>query len=284
MDAIFLAFLPGPLAGEALSNLLTGRANPSAKLPITYPKYEDGGGIPYLHAVSDRCTKDTGDVMPHWQNEECEVQWPFGHGLSYSTFQYNSMMLSTTELRVNRGGDSQNKKNAVEAELTVTCKVENASDVPGSFPVMIFTFDSFRSTTPEYKRLRAFEKVWMEANSIQDVTFTIPIDDLRFIGNHDERHSILQDGMEFVVGVGPEVDCRTTPEDKRCSAPVRIHTDPDYVGACEAACNLWSSSGCAQLVGLGMEEDCWDMCSSIHFEENLEKNNDGWYVSYTLCP
>jgi hypothetical protein len=161
------------------------------------------------------------------------------------------------------------------AELTVTCKVENASNVPGAFPVMIFTFDSFRSTTPEHKRLRAFDKVWMEANSSQDLTFIIPIDDLRFVGNHDERHYILQDDMEFVVGLGPEVDCRTTPGDKRCSATVRIKTDADYVGACEAACNLWSTSGCAGHVDLEME-DCWEMCSSIHFEENLEMNNDGW--------
>lgn len=263
-----MGFLPGPLAGEALVDLLTGRANPSAKLPITYPKYEDGGGIPYLHAVSDKCTQDTGDVLPHWENVPCEVQWPFGHGLSYSNFEYDSLALSTTTLQVGLGSDSS-------VGLTVICTVKNRSDVAGAIPVMIFTFDSFRSTTPEYKRLRAFEKIWLEGNSSQEVTFQIPIDDLRFVGNHDDRHYILQDGMEFVVGLGPEVDCRSDPGDKRCSTPVRIQTDPNYVAACETACKLWSSSGCDRHVGLGMEK-CWDMCSSIHFEENVEMNNDGW--------
>ena len=267
-DAIFVGFLPGPLAGEALVDLLTGRANPSAKLPVTYPEYEDGGGIPYLHAVSDMCTKDTDGTLPHWENAPCKVQWPFGHGLSYSNFDYDTLVLSANKLQVGLGSDHS-------AGLTVTCKVKNRSDVAGAMAVMIFTFDSFRSTTPENKRLRAFEKVWLEGNSEQDVTFHLSIDDLRFIGNHDERHYVFQDGMEFIVGLGPDVDCRSDPGDKRCSAPVRIQTDPNYVGACEAACNLWSSSGCDRHYGLEMDA-CWDACSLIHLEENLAMNNDGW--------
>jgi beta-glucosidase len=267
VDAVFLGFLPGPLAGEALVDLIVGRVNPSAKLPITYPKYEDGGGIPYLHAVSDMCTTDNGGYLPHWENSVCEVQWPFGHGLSYSDFQYDTMKLSTTELRVERGKSAP--------DLTVSLNVSNPSNNPGAFPVMLFTFDSFRSTTPEYKRLRAFDKVWLEAGSSKEVTLTILGNDLRFIGNHDERHYVFQDGMEFVLGMGPDVDCRSNPTDNRCSATVTIRTDPDYVGACEAACDIWSSTGCDRHAGLGSDR-CWEMCSSIHFEDNLEKNNDGW--------
>ena len=270
VDAVFLGFLPGPLAGEALVNLITGRVNPSAKLPITYPKFEDGGGIPYLHAVSDKCTTDTGGYLPHWENSVCEVQWPFGHGLSYSDFHYDSIKLSTTEVRVGRGQRGP--------DLTVSVKVSNPSTTPGAFPIMLFTFDSFRSTTPEYKRLRAFDKVWLEAGASKEVDLVIPGNDLRFVGNHDERHYVFQDGMEFVFGMGPDVDCRSNPVDGRCSAPVTIRTDPDYIGACEAACNLWSLSGCEHHVGLNQER-CWDMCSSIHFEDNLEMNNDGWYVA-----
>lgn len=276
MDAIFLGFLPGPLAGEALVDLITGRVNPSAKLPITYPKYEDGGGIPYLHAVSDMCTKDTGDTLPHWENTPCEVQWPFGHGLSYADFQYESLQLSTTELWVER------EMKSPSSQLSITFKITNPSNLPGAFPVMIFSFDMFRSTTPEYKRLRAFDKVWMEANSSQNVSFSIPLDDFRFIGNHDERHYVFQDNMEFVIGLGPEVDCRIEPADKRCSTPVIIKAYPEYVAACNAACDIWASSSCDHIFRWE-QNTCLDMCSSIHTTENLEMNNDGWGWNYVNC-
>ncbi len=65
VDAVLLDFLPGPLAGDAMADIFTGRVNPGAKLPIAYPKYEDGGGIPYLHAISDMCTKDTDGTLPN---------------------------------------------------------------------------------------------------------------------------------------------------------------------------------------------------------------------------
>jgi len=267
VDAVFVGFLPGPLAGEALVDLITGRINPSARLPLTYPKFEDGGGIPYLHSLSDKCTTDTGGYLPHWDNSLCEVQWPFGHGLSYSDFQFDSITLSTTELKVPLGKQAP--------DLTISVKVSNPSSIPGAFPIMLFTFDIYRSTTPEYKRLRVFEKVWLEANSTKEVTLTIPGEDLRFIGDHDDQHYVYQDGMEFVIGMGPDVDCRTNGSDTRCSSVITIRTDPDYVGACEAACNLWSSSTCDRRVGLDGDH-CWKACSSIHFDDHLEMNNDGW--------
>lgn len=267
VDAVFLGFLPGPLAGKALVGLISGRVNPSARLPITYPKFEDGGGIPYLHAVSDMCTTDTGGYLPHWENSPCEVQWPFGHGLSYSDFRA-TLEVTTSEIRVQQG--------KAASDLKLSIEVSNPSPIAGAYPVMIFTFDTFRSTTPEYKRLRAFEKVWLEANESEVLELTIPGEDFRFIGNHNDRHYIFQDGMEFIVGLGPDVNCRVNPDDARCSAPIAIRTDSNYVGACEAACNSWSSSGCSRHAGLGMDR-CLDLCSSIHFQNgDLEMNNDGW--------
>jgi hypothetical protein len=254
-------------------DLLTGRANPSAKLPITYPKYEDGGGIPYLHAVSDMCTKDTGDELPHWENAACEVQWPFGHGLSYSKFEYENLSLSSKVLEHQRGSEEQG------SSLTTTVTLKNTGTMAGSETVLFFTFDLARSTTPEYKRLRGFEKVWLEAGESTKVKLTISLEDLRFVGPHDETHYILQDGLEFQVGIGAHTDCRANSDDALCSSVVSIRTDPDYVGACEAACNLWSTSGCDDHYGMSVDS-CWDMCSSIHQDTSgaLELNNDGWYV------
>jgi beta-glucosidase len=286
VDAVLLGFLPGPLAGDAMVDLLTGRVNPSAKLPITYPKYEDGGGIPYLHAVSDMCTKDTdGTTLPHWGNAPCQVQWPFGHGLSYTHFEYDNLTLNTQTLQYHQRQKSEEEETT--PSLTITVTVKNAGVMAGADTVLFFTFDETRSTTPEYKRLRGFEKVWLEAGTSTQVSLTIPLDDFRFVGPHDETHYILQDDLSFRVGIGADTDCRANnaiDDDPRCSSPVTIRTDPDYVGACEAACNLWSTSGCANHFDLSMD-NCWDMCSSIHQDNgtgDLEMNNDGWYVSQCL--
>jgi beta-glucosidase len=280
VDAVLLGFLPGPLAGQAVMDLITGRGNPSAKLPISYPKYESS--YPYMHAVSDLCTRDTGGPLPHYDVAPCEVQWPFGHGLSYTTFEYSQVVLSTTELHHSRREWNNENK---DPEVTATVTVKNIGKVAGAETVLVFTFDEFRSTTPEYKRLRGFEKVWLEPDASTTVSINIPLSDLRFVGPHDDSHYIYQHGMQFRVGVGAQADCRgiidedVNEQDSSCSPLVTITTEEDYVGACEAACDLWGSSGCADYYKM-TAYDCYDMCGSIHKDSSsqLQMNNDGWYV------
>jgi beta-glucosidase len=255
-----------------MADLLTGRVNPSGKLPFTYPKFQDGGGIPYLHSVSDMCTKDPGGTLPHWENVPCDVQWPFGHGLSYTNFEYENLSVSTTTLDYHYEMDE-------EPSLTISVTVKNTGIFAGAESVLFFTFDQFRSVTPEYKRLRGFEKVWLEPATSTSVSLTIPLDDFRFVGPHDDTHYILQDGLAFQVGVGPDVDCRRPTDETAplCSPPVVISAGEDYVAACESACNLWKSSGCSDHFKM-TRDNCWDMCTSIHQESSgdLQMNNDGW--------
>ena len=273
VDAVLLGFLPGPLAGQAAIDIITGRVNPSAKLPITYPKYPDLGGVPYLHSVSDMCTKgEPNEPLPHYENVPCEVQWPFGHGLSFTTFEYSDLELSDTLLKARHARQDHSE----DDDLTVSVTVQNSGLVAGAETVLFFTFDEFRDTTPEYKRLRGFEKVWLEPNQSVRVKVKIPIDDLRFVGPHDDSHYILQDGLTFRVGVGANTDCRhMTGDSSACSQLVTIRTDEDYIGACEAACNQWSSSGCSDFYRM-TDGVCWEMCTSIHGDSNLQMNNDGW--------
>ena len=258
-------------------DIITGRVNPSAKLPITYPKYEDLGGVPYLHSVSDMCTKgEPTEPLPHYENVPCEVQWPFGHGLSYTTFEYSDLTLSDTIIKSQRLAAQDGLHSRIEDDLTVSVKVQNSGPVAGSETVLFFTFDEFRDTTPEYKRLRGFKKVWLEPGQSAQVQVTIPMDDLRFVGPHDDSHYILQDGLEFRVGVGANTDCRQmTGDSSACSQVVTIRTDEDYVGACEAACDIWSSSGCFDYYHM-TSGTCWDLCTSIHGDLDLQMNNDGW--------
>jgi len=158
---------------------------------------------------------------------------------------------------------------------------------------MFFAFDMFRSTTPEFKRLKGYEKVWIEPGESKDVSITISLeDDLRFVGPHDDSHYILQDGLEFKVGIGSWSDCRSdnnSDNNNLCSDPVTIRTEKDYVGACEAACNLWRESGgdCATQAfsSKAPYAACRKACSSIHFDGigDVQLNNDGWGWNYVKC-
>jgi len=146
--------------------------------------------------------------------------------------------LSTKILQQHWQDDDDDIQERDDEQLTVTVTVINTGDVGGAETVLFFTFDEFRSTTPEYKRLRGYEKVWLEPKESKEVSIKISLqDDLRFVGAHDDSHYILQDGLEFRVGIGSGSDCRN--DGNLCSEVVTIRTAEDYVGACEAACNVW---------------------------------------------
>jgi beta-glucosidase len=261
-EAILLGFLPGPDAGQAVVDIIGGKVNPSGRLPLTYPKHEDEGGVPYFHAVSDQCTRGDG-TLPHWENIPCEVQWPFGHGLSYTTIEYSELTLSDSKIHYTAVGQhSGNGADSGDQGITVTVTVRNTGLVDADETVMFFTFDESRLTTPEYKRLRAYKKVHLKAgeSTVVNIVLSMNDPDMRYIGPHDDTHYIVQNGLIFRVGVGSEVDCRSDPDWKdMCSGPVAVVSD-DYIGACEAACDIWRTSGCGEALHLD-PTTCWTSCS-----------------------
>ncbi len=205
-DAVLIGFLPGPSAGQAVVNIISGLTNPSGRLPVTYPKFEDGGGLPYFHTISDQCTQGKGDEpMPHYQYVPCEVQWPFGHGLSYTSFSYSNLTLSLQSINYVPSVHRHMQENG---KLTVSVTVKNIGTMSGSEVVFFFTFDESRHTTPEYKRLRSFQKVHLKVGDETTVSMDLTADDLKYIGPHDETHWIIEDGQQFRVGVGATTDCR----------------------------------------------------------------------------
>jgi beta-glucosidase len=264
VDAVILGFLPGPTAGTAVADVLTGRYNPSGRLPVTYPLYTDLGGIPYYHAVSDRCTKSDNV----YDNEPCKVQWPFGHGLSYTTFDYSDLKAS--------GGNGR--------DLVMSVKVTNSGNREGAEAVMFFTFDESRLVTPEYKRLRAFEKVRLAPGESQTVNVMVPASELEFVGPDDETHYVVQPDMRFHVGVGYETDCREKPDDALCVMVEPIGATERYSGACQAACDLWQRSECAFTAGMTPGR-CMDLCtaSGKYSPQFLDVEKDGWGWNYVNC-
>jgi beta-glucosidase len=204
------------------------------------------------------------------------VQWSFGHGLSYTQFTYSDLRLNTEILKHHWDNDH-------ESELEVTVTVTNSGRMAGAEIVFFFTFDEFRSATPENKRLRGYQKVWLDPGQSMEAMTKIALDDLRFVGPHDDTHYILEDGMVFRVGVGSDVDCRSDPGNELCSNTITIQTENDYVGACEAACQIWERSGCDTFTA----DSCRDACSSIHNQDSsqtgVQLNNDGWGWTYVQC-
>jgi beta-glucosidase len=264
-DAVLLGFLPGPSAGSAIVSILKGQINPSGRLPITYPKSDDGAGFPYFHAVSDRCTAGEGK-LPHFDFIHCSVEWNFGHGLSFTTFEYTNFSVSGDQMR----------------GLELAVHVKNTGTREGSETILFFTFDVDRRTTPEYKRLRAFSKVHLQAGEEKYIQQKISAEDLRFIGPHDDKHFVLDPTMKFWVGVGASTDCRDDDSnDNKLCFLVENDSQGVYDSSCESACDLWIYSGCSSHFGLSMSL-CLQMCSAIN-EVSSNARKDGWGWGYTLC-
>ena len=256
-DAILVGFLPGPDAGKAVIEIISGQVNPSGRLPITYPKYEDLQGVPYFHSVSEQCTLGEGQ-LPYYQYGVCDVQWPFGHGLSFTTFGYSNLKVSSTTIEyVALGQQGWNHRGT--DSLHVSVEITNQGSIAGHETVLFFSFDEFRSVTPEYKRLRTFEKIFLQPGESKIATATISPNDLRFVGPDDDSHEVVEDGMIFRVGIGPSTDCRADRNNAMCTEPITVLVGVDYIGACDAACDVWARSICSGILG---PRDCYSMCSA----------------------
>ena len=265
-DAVLVGFLPGPSGGDAIADIVLGNVSPSGRLPMTYPAFDDAAGSPYFHAVSDQCTSGEG-VMPHYQYSDCEVQWPFGHGLSYTTFEYSSLEVS---------GDAG-------SDVRISFEVENTGTMAAAEAVMIFTFDEYRSTTPEYKRLRSFHKVFLAGGESTSVSVTLSPEDLAFVGPDDETHYVIDPQKPFWVGIGASIDCRRSHDDALCAkveGNARSQPDP----SCTTACAIWIESGCAKSIGLS-ERRCIEMCTTAGAQPITYAGvgGTGWGWNYVQC-
>jgi beta-glucosidase len=154
-DAIVMGYLPGQEGGVAISDVIFGDVNPSGKLSFTYPKY-------------------TGDftLYDHKKSEKYEPQWPFGHGLSYTTFEYSNLNLNSTEI-------------SKSDSLKVSVDVKNTGKRAGKEIVQLYLQDVVASVTPSVRRLKRFIKVSLEPGRMKTVTFTLNPEDLSFIGREN---------------------------------------------------------------------------------------------------
>lgn len=162
-SGVVLAYLPGNEGGIAIADVLFGDVNPSGKLPYTYPKYP-GGFTCYdhrLHEVYD-------DFFQY------NAQWAFGHGLSYTTFEYSDLHCEKDKVSC---GDN----------FTVTVKVKNTGEKTGKEIVQLYLHDEYASVTRPLRQLVRFEKIELQPQEEKTVTFTLSTKDLSFIGRDMQR-------------------------------------------------------------------------------------------------
>jgi len=174
-DGIIDILLPGNYGGDALANILAGDANPSARMPYTYPRHS-AELMTYDYRVSEEVDKMEG---AYDYDAVVSVQWPFGYGLSYTTFAYNDFRCSKPEF-------------TAADELVFTVDVTNTGRMAGKEAVMLFSRDMVASLTPENRRLRAFAKVELQPGQTRTVELKIKASDLAFVG--EDGRWVLEKG------------------------------------------------------------------------------------------
>lgn len=191
--AVVDILLPGNYGADALANLLSGEANFSAKMPYTYPK-EINSLLTYDYKVSEQVETMAG---AYDYDARVTLQWPFGYGLSYTTYKYSNLKVDRKDFTA---GDM----------LIVSVDVKNMGNRLGKESVLLYSSDLVASRIPDCRRLRAFDKVELQPGETKTVTFTLPAKNLAFVGADGKW--ILESG-EFVLSVGGQtqkVNCSET--------------------------------------------------------------------------
>lgn len=200
--AIVHVYLPGNFGGDALADVLSGDVNPSGRLPYTYPKFEQGL-ITYDHKPSQNIDGKMEGAYDY--GAQTSVQYPFGFGLSYTTFGYSN-------LKVDK------KSFAAGDVITVSVDVKNTGAVAGKEAVLLFSSDLVASLSPDVRRLRAFEKIALQPGETKTVTLQLPANDLAFVNENGKW--TLEEG-EFKLQAGNQIEMINCTQTKVWNTPNR---------------------------------------------------------------
>ena len=197
-DAIVQGWYGGTETGNALADVLTGKVNPSGRLPFSVPfKYEDGpikteAQYPGIKTEDDEFWQthySEGVYVGYrwYSTQEIPVQFPFGHGLSYTTFEYSNAKAAKPSM-------------TAAGTLKVSVDVENTGSVDGAEVVQLYIADPEASIDRPAKELKGFEKVFLKAGEKKSVTFEIDAEDLSYFDA--EKHEWVAESGEFQALLG----------------------------------------------------------------------------------
>jgi len=186
VPAILEAWYPGTEAGPAVADVLFGDVNPSGKLPMTFPRVTGQIPIFYNQKNTGRPPVKNQDYKSTYLDTPWTPLYPFGHGLSYTTFSYDAPRVSAETITLND-------------TMRVAVDVSNTGDRPGTEVVQLYVQDSTASVTPRVKELRGAKRVRLNPEETRTVRFTLTMEDLAFFGPSMQR--IVEPGF-FRVHVG----------------------------------------------------------------------------------
>ena len=191
--AVVDILIPGNYGGDALANLLAGDANFSAKMPYTYPRE-----INSLNTYDYKVSEEVGTMSGAYNYDaKVSLQWPFGYGLSYTTFEYSNLTVDKSSF-------------TADDILTVSVDVKNTGSRAGKEAVLLYSSDLVASIVPDNKRLRDFTKIELQPGEQKTVAFQLPAKKLAFI--NAEGNWTLEEG-DFVLKIGKltqKVQCSQT--------------------------------------------------------------------------
>ncbi|HMD39296.1 MAG TPA: beta-glucosidase BglX [Candidatus Acidoferrum sp.] len=187
VPAILDAWYPGTQGGNAIANLLFGDAVPGGKLPLTWPR--DIGQISTYYAHNTTQAPEAQGNR-YW-DEESTPLYPFGYGLSYSTFQFSNLKLSETEIKP---GDS----------MDVTIDVENTGTSTADEVAQLYIHQQYGSTSRPVRELKGFERVTLAAHEKKTVHFSLGKDELSYWST--AKKDWVEESAKFDVWVGGNSD------------------------------------------------------------------------------
>ena len=182
MKGILLAYWSGRKAAEAIGDVLLGDYNPDGRLPFSYPR-SSGDMVLYDRKPTEEVREIFNENMTM---DGYKPLYPFGWGLSYTSFEYEGLQLS-------------NNKLSPSGRLEVRITVKNTGHRDGKHTVELYTREHYASITPNMRRLRAFKKIFLKAGESQTVTFTLDRNDLAFV--NAQLKTVTEPG-DFDVMIG----------------------------------------------------------------------------------
>ena len=175
--AIVEAWLPGEEGGRAVADVLFGDYNPSGRLPVTFPR--SSGQIPLYSAMKPSSIRN-------YVFTEAKPLFPFGHGLSYTEFEYSSLKIAPERVEP-------------DGEVSISCSIKNIGRLKGDEVVQVYVRDEYASVARPAKELKGFKKISLEPGEVKRVSFKISMDQLAF---YDEHMRLVVEPGFFKVMVG----------------------------------------------------------------------------------
>jgi beta-glucosidase len=186
IPAVVEAWFPGEAGGKAVADVLFGDYNPGGKLPITFPK--SVGQLPIYY-------NQKPSAIHRYVTESENPLYTFGYGLSYTTFEYSNLALSTAAIKA-------------DGELKVSVDVKNTGNYDGDEVVQLYINDVYSSVTTPLKTLKGFKRIFIKKGETKNVTFTLTPDELA-IWNREMKRVVEPGDFEVMVG-GNSVDLLKT--------------------------------------------------------------------------